>query len=388
MNTHQNFKYDYIITGGGCAGLSLAVRMAMDHFFADKRILVLEQAAKTDNDRTWCYWESREGYFDTILYRSWRKAWFHADGYSSLKDLGSYSYKMIRAIDFYTHCHTVLEGSDRITIKRESVVSIENTATGVAVQTDQGTYTAQYAFNSILFEKPKAKPGYFYLLQHFKGWIIETDLPAFEIDKPVLMDFRVDQSHGTTFVYVMPLSTTRALVEYTLFTPSLLEQADYDRGLKHYIEQFLSLTDYRIAEEEFGVIPMTDHAFAPSNGRIVHLGTAGGRTKPSSGFTFRNIQHHSDALVAQLKKTGHPFLVSSFLSKRFLWFDRVLLHMLHHNKMPGARIFSLLFKRNRIERIFRFLDNETNLLEEFKLLNTLPQWPFMKAGWVELKKKV
>jgi lycopene beta-cyclase len=60
--------------------------------------------------------------------------------------------------------------------------------------------------------------------------------------------------------------------------------------------------------------------------------------------------------------------------------------MLHYNKMPGARIFSLLFKRNRIERIFRFLDNETSLMEELVLLNTLPQWPFMKAGLSELKK--
>jgi lycopene beta-cyclase len=61
--------------------------------------------------------------------------------------------------------------------------------------------------------------------------------------------------------------------------------------------------------------------------------------------------------------------------------------MLYFKKMPGARIFRLLFSRNPIQRIFRFLDNETKIHEEFILLNTLPQWPFMKAGWKELLKK-
>ena len=67
-----------------------------------------------------------------------------------------------------------------------------------------------------------------------------------------------------------------------------------------------------------------------------------------------------------------------------MWYDRVLLHMLFHKKMPGSKIFTLLFSRNPIQRIFRFLDNETKLPEELILMNTLPQWPFMKAGWKEL----
>jgi lycopene beta-cyclase len=116
------------------------------------------------------------------------------------------------------------------------------------------------------------------------------------------------------------------------------------------------------------------------------LGTAGGQTKPSSGYTFRFIQKHVAALVDQLAVSGNPFLEKSVLHKRFMWYDRVLLHMLFHKKMPGSRIFTLLFSRNPIQRIFRFLDNETKLPEELILLNTLPQWPFMKAGWKELFK--
>jgi lycopene beta-cyclase len=185
----------------------------------------------------------------------------------------------------------------------------------------------------------------------------------------------------------MPFSPNTALVEYTLFTPTLLDEEGYRKGLEDYMEEFLQIPRYRIKEEEFGVIPMTDHRFSPGNGRMVNLGTAGGQTKPSSGYTFRFIQKHSAAVVKALVDARHPIVNRGSLDKRFFWYDKVLLHMLYFKKMAGARIFHLLFKRNPIQRIFRFLDNETKLHEELILLNTLPQWPFMKAGWKELLKK-
>jgi lycopene beta-cyclase len=75
------------------------------------------------------------------------------------------------------------------------------------------------------------------------------------------MDFRTIQREGTSFVYVMPFSATEALVEYTLFSKSLLEDGDYDVALKDYVHNVLGLLDYEILEKEFGVIPMTNCAF-------------------------------------------------------------------------------------------------------------------------------
>ncbi|MCE2848907.1 MAG: hypothetical protein LW815_07070, partial [Chitinophagaceae bacterium] len=156
--------------------------------------------------------------------------------------------------------------------------------------------------------------------------------------------------------------------------------------LSNYLRDYLNITDYNLLEEEFGVIPMTDHEFPTRDENIVHLGTAGGQTKPSSGYTFRFIQKHAAAVVRDLVETGKPFVAQPVWEKRFMWYDRVLLHMLFHKKMQGSRIFTLLFSRNPIQRIFRFLDNETSVGQELILLNTLPQWPFMKAGWKELFK--
>lgn len=382
----QKDKYDYIVTGGGCAGLSFILHVLKEKSLAGKSILLIEKEDKRCNDRTWCYWEKDPGFFEDIVFRKWEKAWFHGQDYSSLKDLGAYAYKMIRGIDFYTHCNGIIARSGRVDVVKEAVTGIQNTGFGVEVSTENQVFKGQFVFNSIVFEKPEIPSNRYFLLQHFKGWIIETNQAVFDPEKPTLMDFRVSQQDGTTFVYVMPFSPTRALVEFTLFTPSLLVQEAYDQGLKDYLKTFMQLEEYTVVEEEYGVIPMTDHEFPPWDGNIIHLGTAGGQTKPSSGYTFRFIQKHAASVVQRLVSSGQPFIERPFWEKRFMWYDRVLLHMLFHKKMPGSKIFTLLFSRNPIQRIFRFLDNESSVAQELILLNTLPQWPFMKAGWKELLK--
>jgi lycopene beta-cyclase len=382
----QKPDYDYIILGGGCAGLSLIMRMLSSTQLSDKRILLIEKEKKNKNDRTWCFWEKGDGFFENIVHRKWHHAWFHGEGYSSLKTLGPYAYKMIRGLDFYEYCYSLIQQSDKVDVLHSAVEEIIQKDGMVQVRTIEKTVTGVYAFNSIMTEKPAYKKEDLVLLQHFKGWIIETPSDFFETDKPTLMDFRVSQDHGATFVYVMPLSPTKALVEYTLFTPTLLQDDQYEEGLKNYVADYLNLKDYRIIEKEFGIIPMTNHTFSLGDGNVVNMGTAGGQTKPSSGYTFRFIQKHVAAIVGLLEKGEHPLVKKSFMEKRFMWFDSVLLHILYHKKMTGSRVFTLLFSRNKINRIFKFLDNETNLLEEFILLNTLPQWPFMKAGWKEMKR--
>ncbi|MEN9951683.1 MAG: hypothetical protein RLY85_2435 [Bacteroidota bacterium] len=380
-------SHDYIITGGGCAGLSLIMHILQEPALSGKTILLIDQDAKKSNDRTWCYWESGEGFFDGIVHRQWSQAWFHANGFSALKQLGSYRYKMIRGIDFYEHCHLVIAASGRVDRLQAEVTAVSNTPGGVVVEADGKSYAGLYLFNSILFPENQIPAGAYNLLQHFKGWVVETDEPVFDPACPTLMDFRVDQQHGTTFVYVMPFSANRALVEYTLFTPALLDDAAYNSGLSNYMEQYLKIKDYRIVEEEFGVIPMTNHVFSPGEGNVVNIGTAGGQTKPSSGYTFRFIQKHTAAIVQALVHSAHPLIPKKKFEKRFFWYDKVLLHLLYFKKMAGSRIFHLLFSRNPIQRIFRFLDNETKIHEEVILMNTLPQWPFMKAGWKELFKQ-
>ncbi|HYO20786.1 MAG TPA: lycopene cyclase family protein, partial [Flavisolibacter sp.] len=140
----------------------------------------------------------------------------------------------------------------------------------------------------------------------------------------------------------------------------------------------LHLTDYKVTDQEFGIIPMTNHKFTPGQNKIVNIGTAGGQTKGSSGYTFYFIQQHSKAIVAQLIKSGKPFLPKP--APRFHFYDSVLLHILQHNTLPGKQIFSTLFQYNRTADVLTFLNNESSLTQELKIISSLPTMPFLKAA--------
>lgn len=376
--------YDCIISGMGCAGLSLAVHMIRSGAFTEKKILLIDREEKTLNDRTWCFWETGKGLFEDVVCKKWEKVWFHANGYSDLKNLSPYAYKMIRGKDYYKYCLDIIQAHPNVEILYADIQRIGNSGSNAFVEAGGIIYSAAYVFNSILFHPPVISPKKHHLLQHFKGWIIETQDDRFKTNEATLMDFRPSQKHGTTFVYVMPLSPRRALVEYTLFSPELLQDDGYDEGLKKYIEQQLGISEYVVHEQEFGVIPMTNHRFRERDGRIIHMGTAGGQTKPSSGYTFRFIQKQSARIVQSFLQHGHPFDLKVVGKQRFDWYDSVLLNILSNRTLDGWFVFRQLFKNNHPCRILKFLDNETGIIEEMKLMYSLPQWPFMKAGFREL----
>ncbi|MEO8403542.1 MAG: lycopene cyclase family protein [Chitinophagaceae bacterium] len=376
--------YDYIIAGSGCAGLSLAMHMIHSGQFKDKNILLVDKESKSKNDRTWCFWETEAGLFESIVYKKWQQAWFHGEKYSGLLQLSPYTYKLIRGIDFYEHCYTILRKHKNFDVVTGNIEEIESNQHEAFVKIDGHKIHGRYIFNSILFEQPVMKKKEYYLLQHFKGFLIETAEPVFNPDEATLMDFRVDQQHGATFVYTMPFSPTKALVEYTLFTNELLQPAQYEEGLRNYIRQFVTVKDYKVKEEEFGVIPMTNYRFPTTRHNIIYIGTAGGQTKASSGYTFRFIQKHSAAIVAQLIKTGEPLPPQAPDEKKFHFYDSVLLNILHHKNHLGKKIFTDLFKKNKPQQVLRFLDNESSIKDELKIISSLPTLPFLKAALKQL----
>lgn len=375
----NNQKYDFIITGAGCAGLSLLTRMIASGQFSDKKILLVDKEEKNKNDRTWCFWETTPGFFESLVHKSWEKAWFYSDEFSRLLSLSPYTYKLIRGVDFYEHCFSIIKQQKNVTILTAEIQQLTSDENETFVIANGQKIYADLIFNSILLNQALLKKNEYHLLQHFKGWVIETEKAVFNPEEATLMDFRVDQQHGTTFVYVMPFSPTKALVEYTLFTERLLESQAYDDGLQKYIQQFISTGAYKISEKEFGVIPMTNHRFPSRLNNICYIGTAGGQTKASSGYTFQFIQKQSAAIVQQMISTGNPFYKNG-TAGRFHFYDSVLLHILYHKNKMGKRIFTDLFKKNKPQPVLRFLDNESSLKEELGIISSLQTMPFLKAA--------
>ncbi|HOZ85802.1 MAG TPA: lycopene cyclase family protein, partial [Niabella sp.] len=113
------------------------------------------------------------------------------------------------------------------------------------------------------------------------------------------------------------------------------------------------------------------------------IGTAGGQTKASSGYTFQFIQKQSQQIVECLLSGGSLALIPA-TPKRFRFYDNTLLDILYNDTLPGKQIFTQLFKKNKPQQVLRFLDNESSIIEELKIIATLPTWPFFKAALKQL----
>lgn len=371
--------YDYIIIGAGASGLLLADAMGSDVFFTDKRILLLDKDAKKTNDRTWCFWEKGEGQFEAIVHKEWESIHFEGQTFSKRTNISPYSYKMIRGIDFYNHFLQRIKSYSNITFKQEKVEQVQETKAEVTVQTLGNTYSANYIFSSLFdYRMATQQQKYPVLQQHFVGWVIKTSAPVFDANQVTYMDFSVPQKGNTRFMYVLPYTSDTALIEYTLFSEELLEKTEYEEALKDYISKTYSCATYEILETEAGSIPMTCYDFRQHHTqRIRQIGTAGGWAKPSTGYTLMSTAKKIPKLIALIKK-GKP-LQPLNLKHKFWYYDLLFLDVLHSDNAIGHEIFQALFKARSAQMVFKFLDEETNIWEDFTYINSCPKRPFIKA---------
>ena len=377
--------YQFVFAGGGMAALSLAYRLVTGEY-PDARILIVDPEQKGENDRTWSFWSCRNELFDPVVHRRWRTLTFRSSSFEADIDMSPYDYRTIRGEDFYSHVITELERHRGVEFERGEAKGIAETAGAAVVELSSGTVSAEWVFDSRFvpqdyqaWEEMHAGQPLHFLKQHFLGWVVETREPRFADDRLTMFDFRIPQDDQMRFMYVLPYAGNRALVEYTLFGAKLLGDEEYVAPLERYIRDVLGLDEYRVVEREKGVIPMTDLPFARRVGeRVMTIGTRAGCVKPTTGYAFLRTQRDSEAIVQSLSGHGHPFDVPSmgaFTRAR----DSMLLQIMHRRSELAEEVFSRLFSRNPIDRLFRFLDDESTIPEVLQVMATVPWWPFIQA---------
>ncbi len=376
--------YDYAIIGAGGAGLHLALAMLDDQWFADKKILLLDKDPKQTNDKTWSFWEKGKGKWDTVIEKSWEKGKFNTKEKSIDFELAPYLYKTLPAINFYDFARKKITIANNITWIQEEISTVHKREADIKIEGEQATYAAKQVFDSrIDKEFFKAKNDYFTLQQHFKGWVIETETPVFDTTTFVMMDYQIKWQDSSSFTYVLPFSPTKALVEFTLFTPDLIEYDAYDALLKQYIQDILKIDQYQITKVEYGIIPMSDYPFQKANQEgIMKIGTAGAHVKPSSGYAFKNMEKVAQKIIINLKNNRPP--TSNILSKKFYFYDSLYLDVLVNHNELGESIYTDMYEKNSIQQILKFLDEETGLWEDFKIILSFKFSPFLKALWYYL----
>ncbi|MDJ0385326.1 lycopene cyclase family protein, partial [Streptomyces sp. G-G2] len=311
----MSWDADVTVVGAGAAGLSLAVRLTEPVTAGTRapRVVVVEAppGPLRPPERTWCYWEAGAGAYDEMLTASWDRLRVYApDGAVIDRPLGPLRYKMLRSDRFEAGMTQRLDAYG-VEVRPMTVETARDTPGGAVVRGRDASGAPAELRSRLVFDSrpPRRLPAArTTLLQHFRGWFVRTARPAFDPGTATLMDFRLPQPpRGLAFGYVLPLDRHEALVEYTEFSPATVDDAAYERALRHYCGTLLGLGEYVVRGREQGVIPMSDGRFPRRTGRRVFLvGAAGGATRPSTGYTFAAIQRQSGHLAAAVRAGRSP----------------------------------------------------------------------------------
>lgn len=370
--------YDFVIAGAGCSGLSLATALIKANI--KKSILLIDNKIHSNQDKTWCFWDTESGRVLPFKYTTWQNLSFYSDNYEKKEKILPFKYFGVKSSDFYKYNYEILECAKNIDIIEENIECIYSLESGACLETKTQKFYCKYLFNSTFVSVDNAKTYYNHsgLKQHFQGWLIKSEKAVFDKNTATFMDFRTDQHDDVRFFYVLPYSENEALIEYTIFSKHLLTDSAYDEQIEKYIHDTLQIEKYAIVEREKGIIPMESISTEITHTHIIQIGIVGGALKPSTGFAFSLIQKQVEQIVKSIKSEQYLFHYKKIQS-RFALYDTILLHLLQKEEINKSNIFISLFKGNTIYSILNFLSEKTKIINEIKIFTSLPVRIFVSA---------
>jgi lycopene beta-cyclase len=378
----KNGYFDYIFIGAGASATLLLRSLESRGLLVNKKIALIDADEKTTNDKTYCFWTSMN---DTIakdcqhlFTQTWSKISVNRQAPETLDNS---RYVHISSLALYDECRRIIQ-EHQISRVYSSVLSIAKTDDGVQVKTDDGEFHAETIFDSRppAFAPPKKNEAI--LWQTFIGHIISPMEAYSQIDCVDLMDFDIPQHGFTQFMYVLPLSNNRILVEMTRFGTEPITAMQAEPILADYIQQRFGA--YERIETETGTIPMSTSKIVFENLEgVIPIGGRSGAIKPSTGYAFKKMYQAAEHIAESIetKKKLSPVMREP---KRFEFYDRLLLLILLHHPMLGKPIFSVLFKKNHVFSVFRFLEGKSTIFQDIRILLTLPFRPFLRVLRIEL----
>ena len=350
-------EFDYIIIGGGCAGLSLAYELEIHKKLKNKTLAIIEPRKEYKRDKTWSFWKVTPHNFDDCVKKNWTNFSINITGNTNRLECNSYPYQSIDSGLFYEKINNKLRENENIAFFNDlKEINSENS----------------FIFNSV----PTLNKNHLNLWQHFCGVEIETETDFFDDGIFNLMDFDCEQRESVHFFYTLPYSKNKALVETTWLSKMVdNSQKDYDEQIKNYIEKNLNLKNYKITYREEGAIPLFYPLIKKERNKI-NIGTAGGMTRLSTGYTFLNIQEHSKHIRENLENITN---INKFeISKKYQFLDEIFLRVLekHPEKMP--EIFFKMFEASP-NTVIKFLSNKSNFFDDLSIILKMPKSIFIKA---------
>ncbi|MEQ8332516.1 lycopene cyclase family protein [Nisaea sp.] len=368
----QPIRTSIAIIGGGCAGMSLAARLAEAN---GPDCIVLEAAPNFQGNRTWCFWDNGQASrWNLETDFSWPAWSLRKDGKEIVHRGSSYSYSGISGESFFRQQTAKIQASSNVRVILNSpVAAIKEDGALVFGPGEAGLVEADLIVDTRPVSQPDA------LLQHFLGWEVIVDEEIFDPTKAILMDFDVPQDRGLHFFYVLPFSAKRALVEATVLSPSVWQRKAYEEALLSYLKDRFRLEaeQFQIIRRESGVLPMARRETENSENCVL-LGTVAGAMKASSGYAFPFIQSQADAMAESiLGGQKRPRTLKRGRLTAFM--DDLFVEVLRRTPQRAPSFFRDIFFGTDADQFARFMMDDATMADRLAIVRSLPPGDFLAA---------
>ncbi len=380
--------FDLLIIGGGCAGLSLAMRLAREGYAGS--VAIVEPRRTYLDDRTWCFWSQEQSAYGKrtgfspmdLVSTSWSR-WRFSRHNRSIHERSSraWAYRHIRSLDFYRRAlASIRSHPDMELLLGDHVQRITDQRGRLSVETEQQKFTA----SEIVDTRPpsdidlSAVP----LFQCFVGHEIELK-PAcrdlFDVNAAEIMTDMRSDADGLVFSYILPFSPHRALVEITRFSPSPVPSNQLSAELQQLLKQRGWLAGQTLRTEK-GALPMgLPHPESAPSANIVRAGAGGGALRAATGYGFCRIQQWADACSSSLI-SGGPALPQKPDSHRQQFMDQLFLRVIRERPGLAPKLFERMASRIAPSAFIRFMSDCADWKDCLRVVKSLPPGPFLKTA--------
>ena len=216
------------------------------------------------------------------------------------------------------------------------------------------------------------------MYQHFVGLNIQTHDPIFDDSTAILMDFRVPQSSGIHFIYVLPFSKYSALVESTVYSTEILPNSWYKHQICNYIEQNFPKTTFEIIGEETGALPLNNKY--PQIPFGIPIGLSANAMRGSTGYAFSQIMVQLSELAVNIESSMNKITARSGSTFTEDLMDKIFLDVLSRSPKKAPNIFLTVLESLTGDEFAEFMAGYCPVSTKAKIIASLPKALFVIAA--------
>jgi lycopene beta-cyclase len=354
------------------AGLSVAA--ALRSRVPEIKLHFIDPRADYHHDKSFCYFALHPHRFESAVAKRYSKIAVFDLTRSLSINVEKSPYCLVPSDQFYAAAHAVIGDATRSHSRGLPMP--------MKVASDK-TQTMDLCFDS---RPPTANIS---LWQVFAGgeFSVRAHGNALALDTAILMDFRIEQAGAVRFVYLLPLSADRVLVQDTWITPNaaLPDFEASQTALRTHLFTHFDLALGACLRVENGAIPMrVTRACDQSSAQGIAIGARGGWLRAATGYAFLETQRGAEQL-AQWVSENHdanrfdrpaPLRTRPWLSDRM---DQLFLRAIQHHPERAADWFCSLFAHAPSASLVRFLGGTGSVLDHIKIAAALPLRSFLTA---------